>query len=84
MAFGALQALEERGMGVPDQVSVMGFDDVPFSSLLRLTTVSQHPYEMGKGAITLLIDIIGGRVAPPQRVQLMPSLIIRGSCRRVS
>jgi len=82
MAFGAIQLLEQKGLSVPKDISVMGFDDIPFSELLSLTTVSQHPFEMGIGAMTMLIHLIQNRLEPPNSRTLMPSLIIRKSCRR--
>lgn len=82
MAFGAMQCLKQRGRAVPDDVSVMGFDGIPFSELVDLTTVSQHPYEMGTGAMTMLINLVQNRLEPPHFRTLMPSLIIRKSCRR--
>lgn len=83
MAFGAIQALEGKGIRVPEDVSVLGFDDIPFSGLLNLTTVSQHPYDMGMGAMTMLIHLLQNRLEPPNSRTIMPSLIIRKSCQRV-
>jgi LacI family transcriptional regulator len=83
MAFGAKQALEDRNLSVPDDVSIMGYDDIPFSSAISLTTVSQPAYEMGRNAMHLLIDLMKKRVHSPHRIVLRPSMIIRKSCKKV-
>jgi len=82
MAFGAKQALEEHNLHVPNDVSLVGYDDILFSSIISLTTVSQPAYEMGRNAMLLLLDLINERITTPQRVILRPSMVIRGSCQR--
>jgi LacI family transcriptional regulator len=82
MAFGVKQALEESGRKVPDDVSIVGYDDISLSHTISLTVISQPIVEMGKSAMTLLLDLIHNRVAPPQRIVHRPSLIIRSSCKR--
>jgi LacI family transcriptional regulator len=82
MAFGVKQALEENGKKVPDDVSIVGYDDISFSHTISLTVISQPIVEMGKSAMTLLLDLIHNRVTPPQRIVHRPSLIIRRSCKR--
>ncbi|PZG36398.1 LacI family transcriptional regulator, partial [Spongiactinospora gelatinilytica] len=56
MTVGALECLVDRGRSVPDEVGVVGFDDIPWARLARpsLTTVGQPTYEMGKSAAQLL------------------------------
>ncbi len=80
MAYGALNAMREAGVRVPEDVSLVGFDDLPFSSMIGLTTVKQQAFELGMAALTLAIDLASGRRHGPQRVILSTSLIIRGSC----
>ncbi|NDL68375.1 LacI family DNA-binding transcriptional regulator [Anaerotalea alkaliphila] len=60
MAIGALQALERRGIRVPEEISVAGFDDIEMSSVVkpRLTTISQPNYEMGRASARMLIEAI--------------------------
>ncbi|MEW5815056.1 MAG: LacI family DNA-binding transcriptional regulator [Spirochaetota bacterium] len=82
MAFGAKKALEENNLKIPDEVSLVGYDDVPFSTVISLTTVSQPGYEIGRSAMLLLIDLINKRVKPPQQIVLRPSLILRESCKK--
>jgi LacI family repressor for deo operon, udp, cdd, tsx, nupC, and nupG len=80
MAFGAKQAIEDAGKKIPEDISIIGFDDIPLSSAISLTTVSQPAYEMGKSAMLMLIDLMKGRVLSPQQIVLRPSMIIRGTC----
>jgi len=81
MAFGAMEVLQQRGIQVPDQVAITGFDDVPESQSMGvpLTTVRQPFYEMGRQALELLLKRINGETVAP--VTLLPvSLIARWSC----
>jgi len=82
MAFGAKQALEDRGFSIPDDVSIIGYDDIPFSSAISLTTISQPTYEMGRNAMHLLIDLMKKRVHSPNHIVLRPSIVIRKSCKK--
>jgi len=84
MAMGAIKALEENNLKVPDDVSVIGFDDILFASIVNppLTTVAQPTYQMGESAMRLLIDVIKKRITKPRKVVLETRLIIRESCKR--
>lgn len=82
MAIGALSAAQEAGLQVPDDVSVVGFDDIPLAAMTipKLTTISQPTYETGAVAARLLFERIGG--ASPQdfqKVVLDHRLIVRES-----
>ena len=86
MALGALRALDEAGRRVPDDVSVVGFDDVPEAEYFRppLTTVRQHFPEAGRRAVRLLLDLIRPGEAPatgPETgLELVPTeLLVRRS-----
>jgi LacI family transcriptional regulator len=81
-AEGALLALQETGVRVPDDIALVGFDDVPGVQDLRppLTTVRQPIQERGARATALLLDIIEGRVDGPQHILLPTQLVIRQSC----
>lgn len=84
MAIGALTYCRNAGLQVPEDVSVVGFDDLPFASLLTpaLTTVRQSPREMGIQAAKLLLGIIeGAKPSPPPPSAV--SLKIRESTRRL-
>lgn len=80
MALGAIQALTERGRRVPDDVGVVGFDDVPLAATARppLTTVRQPVVEMGRTLADQLLDLIDG-AGQPRRVLLPTELVIRSS-----
>ncbi len=82
MAFGAKRALEEHGISIPDEMSLVGYDDILFSSIISLTSVSQPTSEMGRNAMVLLLDLIHGRITAPQHIVLRPSMVIRRSCQR--
>jgi LacI family transcriptional regulator len=83
LAFGAYQALQERGLAIPDDISVASFDDDEIASYLRpQLTTARIPYEqMGREAMTMLLA--SGGPAAQDRVVPMP-LQIRGSVRSVA
>ena len=79
-AFGALEALAAAGRRVPDDVAVVGFDDIPAASTSRppLTTVRQEIELMGRRMARLLLDRLEGRTEPVQEV-LPTTLVVRES-----
>ena len=81
-ALGAIQALARRGIDVPRDVAVTGFDDIPLAHLLRpqLTTVRQPIQELGATAFALLESLITAGQAAPREVVLPVQLIRRESC----
>lgn len=81
-AYGAMLALHRRGLRVPDDVSVVGFDDVSHSafSLPPLTTVRQPLRELGREAANAVVALIGER-KPPRGPLLRQELIVRESTR---
>lgn len=82
-AFGAMDAARECGFSIPEDISIIGFDDIPQASLVypSLTTVRQPLEQMGKDAVRILLEHIEDPSRPPQRVELETQLIIRDSCR---
>lgn len=81
MAFGVLEALEERGLQVPTDIALVGFDDVLEAQVLGvpLTTVSQHFYASGQQAVSMVVNQIKGHSIPRQA--MMPTeLVLRWSC----
>jgi DNA-binding LacI/PurR family transcriptional regulator len=82
LAVGLLRRAAERGVEVPTQLSVVGFDDVPLASRTDppLTTVSQPTDEKGRLAARALLDALDGASPPePQRTVLPSELVVRGS-----
>jgi len=84
MALGAYQAILEEGVKVPEQMALIGFNDIEFTSMkgVELTTIGQKKYEMGAIAVRTLVEKIeGGEVMPLTReIILKPELIIRKTC----
>lgn len=80
LALGVLAAARELGVRVPEDVSVVGFDDVPEAARTTppLTTVRQPHDEKGRVSTALLLDLLAGR-RPPARKLLRTSLVVRGS-----
>jgi DNA-binding LacI/PurR family transcriptional regulator len=81
MTLGALNAIRERGLKIPDDISLVGFDDMPWAALLQppLTVVAQPTYELGKQAAELLLERLQKPDKPVTNVQLETTLIVRGS-----
>jgi len=84
MALGLLRALSERGIRVPEDVSLVGFDDIPESAffLPPLTTVRQDFGELGRRALRLLVDRITSHQEPRPGIPVAPELIVRASATR--
>ena len=87
MAFGAVRAILDRGMRIPEDVSLIGFDNIEFSSIIHppLTTIHQPKYELGQAAVEILLRLARNKTrrTPESRV-LGVELIERQSCRRRS
>ncbi|HVH66902.1 MAG TPA: LacI family DNA-binding transcriptional regulator [Gemmatimonadales bacterium] len=89
VALGLLRALRELGIGVPEEVSVIGFDGLDLLDYfpLPLTTVRVPKYEMGKRAAEILIRQIESRTpatAEPEKVSLDAELVVRASTRQLT
>jgi LacI family transcriptional regulator len=82
MAFGALRSLREAGLSAPNDIAVVGFDDLPTSALSDppLTTIRQPIRRVGAQAVETLIDILVNGSEPPRRITLSTELVIRSSC----
>jgi DNA-binding LacI/PurR family transcriptional regulator len=80
MAIGAIQALNEAGLDVPGDVSVVGFDDLPRAAFVTptLTTVRQNIRQAGEGLVNAIVTLIEGREI--ESLQTEPELIVRESC----
>ncbi len=85
-AFGAMMALEDAGISVPDQVMLVGFDDDrPINvdrPLKKLTTLSQPLYEIGVSAVQILLNEIEQKNEEKQRKVYSPKLIVRETTRK--
>ncbi|HEX5617164.1 MAG TPA: LacI family DNA-binding transcriptional regulator [Solirubrobacteraceae bacterium] len=81
MALGCYDVFAERGIRCPDEISVVGFNDMPFADRFAppLTTVRIPHYEIGVAAAQLLLDLLAGTEDGPAEVVLQPELIVRGS-----
>lgn len=81
MTVGAVECLVDSGIAMPDEMGVVGFDDVPWATLVRpsLTTVAQPTYELGRAAAELLVDRIATPERPPSTVTLHTKLNVRES-----
>ena len=79
MAIGALEALRDRGLKVPEDVAVAGFDDVPLASHLELTTVRVRIADLGERAIERLVRMLEGEEDGIGEEMHKPELVIRGS-----
>lgn len=86
MAIGIIQAIEEHGLRVPQDISVVGFDDISYSSLdkIQLTTVSTSRYVLGKTSVELLVDKIKNPKKKESISKLLGAeLVIRKTCSNV-
>ena len=81
MAIGVMEAARERGVHVPRDLSVVGFDDIRFARHMNppLTTIAQPMREIGERTVRLLLEILNGAPTPPISVTLPHALVVRGS-----
>lgn len=81
MTLGTLQAVNESGLRIPEDISVIGFDDIPWATALNppLTAIKQPSYEMGRRAAELLLARIKGKNESVRQEIITPSLVVRQS-----
>lgn len=81
IAIGALKALKDLGLSVPEQVEVIGFDNIRLSGMTEpaLTTISQPIHRLGREAVKILISLTGGQQPMLKSIKLEPRLILRDS-----
>jgi LacI family repressor for deo operon, udp, cdd, tsx, nupC, and nupG len=84
MAIGVIEIARQRGVRVPRDLSVIGFDDIRFARHLDppLTTIAQPMREIGEGTVRMLVDILAGRPIAPVSVTLPHTLVVRSSTAR--
>lgn len=82
MTIGAIRAVREAGLSVPNDIAFVGFDDIPLAAASDppLTTIRQPVIQFGVRAVELLIDLIENGIHPPRHVIMDTQLIIRDSC----
>ena len=83
MAMGVYQVAEEMGLRIPDDLSVVGFDNITESKYMGLTTVDQFISEMGYVATQMLIKLINGAPLEEQTYRMQTRLVVRASCRKI-
>ncbi len=85
MAMGAISAIRQAGRICPDDISVVGFDDLPLARFFQpgLTTIAQPKGDIGQQAVELLVDILRGDDSPVSQITLPHELIIRSSTKRL-
>jgi LacI family repressor for deo operon, udp, cdd, tsx, nupC, and nupG len=81
MAIGAMRALISHGLRVPQDVSVVGFDDIRYARYTSppLTTIAQPKNALGREAMTMLIELLNDPGVPPRKRVLSADLVVRGS-----
>lgn len=86
MALGVMEAARERGLTLPGDLSVVGFDDIPQAQHVHpaLTTVHQSLEEMGRSAAHLLLKYIAQPTAEIERIELPTRLVVRESCQALA
>ena len=79
MALGAIQELRLRGVSVPEDVSIVGYDDIPLAALFApsLTTINQHAPDLGRAAVQMVFSIMNGET--PEPLVLPAELVARES-----
>ncbi len=84
MALGAESAIYRMGLKIPDDISLIGFDDIPIISELSvpLTTIRQSVEEIGRIAVSVLIQIIEKKHKEKKVYEVATELVIRNSCKR--
>jgi LacI family transcriptional regulator len=83
-AFGVYQAAEKLGLRIPDDLSVVGFDNISEAKYLGLTTIDQFLDDMGYIAIQMLIELINHRPIAKQIHKMQTKLVVRSSCRELT
>jgi LacI family fructose operon transcriptional repressor len=81
LAAGALQAIRERHLVIPDDIALVTFDETTWAALVQpaITLIDQPTYEIGKTAIELLLQRIVDPERPTRQVMLKGQLVVRGS-----
>jgi len=76
-AIGAMEAIRERGWSIPQDIALVGYDDIEISRYLGVTTIRQPLFESGVRGAQLLLQTINGHIDAPRRIELELTLIVR-------
>jgi LacI family transcriptional regulator len=81
MAFGAIRAAHELGRRIPDDLAIIGFDDISTCEIVqpRLTTIKMDKYQMGSAAVEKLLSMLQGEITGGESTILDVALVIRDS-----
>lgn len=84
MAFGVMEAVRDHHLRIPEDISIVGFDDVPQATQVHptLTTVRQPLEQMGRAAARLLLELVQDPERPPPRIELPTELVIRSTAQK--
>ncbi|HEY1478673.1 MAG TPA: LacI family DNA-binding transcriptional regulator [Gaiellales bacterium] len=82
MTAGAMMAVRELALRMPDELALVGFDDLDWTTLVEppITVVAQPVAELGRTVAELLLERIAGDQSPPREIRLRTRLVVRGSC----
>jgi DNA-binding LacI/PurR family transcriptional regulator len=85
VAIGAKSALREKGLRIPDDISLVGFDDIPWAQYSDppLTTIRLPAQELARTACLMLMNLLQGKEPPAKRQILDTELVVRKSCRKL-
>jgi LacI family transcriptional regulator len=81
-AIGVLKAAHDLGIKVPEELSVIGYDDIRDAEYLNLTTIRQHLFEIGVEGANMLLNTLNKPNGSPQKLQLPTQLVVRGTTTR--
>ena len=79
-AVGAMKAVEESGLKIPDDIAIVGFDDIELAQYIGLTTMRQPMFEMGKLAVDRLVECITDVITNGYKKVFHTSLVVRNTC----
>lgn len=83
-AIGVMEAVRDAGLRVPQDLSVVGYDDLDVADYIGLTTVRQSLFESGRRGAELLLQAMEGQLADPVSVEMPVELVVRQSSQRVN
>ncbi len=86
IAFGAMRAIQEKGLSIPDDISIIGFNDTEMSSYTTptLTTISAPAYDMGQHGANLIYAATNLNISTPLKAKIPCQLVKRESCKKVT